>query len=240
MEVDLKSIIESILFAADEPISIGRLKTVIETADARQIKACIEELNGEYEASNRAFVIEEVAEGYRMFTRAEFNEWLGKLFRQRSKGRLSLAALETLAIIAYKQPIERAEIEDIRGVNVDHIVRNLHEKELIKIVGRSEKLGRALLYGTTKKFLEHFGLKSLKDLPRVSELEKQRTPEADEEPSDEGGKQQEDDSAESAPADSEVQGNEPDGEDAPSDPEDSNTSEEFESEESTKDSEELS
>jgi len=235
VEVNLKSIIEAVLFAADEPISVGRLKTVIETADARQIKACVEELNGEYKASNRAFVIEEVAEGYRMFTRPEFNEWLGKLFRQRSKGRLSLAALETLAIIAYKQPIERAQIEDIRGVNVDHIVRTLHEKELIKIVGRSEKLGRPLLYGTTKKFLEHFGLKSLGDLPRVSELEKQRAPDADEEPSDDSGEQLEDVSAESPRAGCEGQGNKPEGE-AASDPGDG-VSEGLESEESTKDSE---
>ena len=173
MDINVKSIIEAVLFAADEPISVARLKGIIDTADARQIKAAIEELNNEYESSNRAFVIEEIADGYRMYTRPEFNEWLKKLFRQRSEARLSLAALETLAIVAYKQPTERAEIEDIRGVDVGQILRNLLDKDLIKILGRSEKLGRPFLYGTTKKFLEHFGLKSIKDLPRVTDIEPQ-------------------------------------------------------------------
>ena len=239
METNLKSIIEAILFAADEPLSIGKLKAVIETADARQIRTCIDELNQDYELSNRAFVIEEIADGYRMFTRPEFNEWLAKLFQHRSKGRLSLAALETLAIIAYKQPIERSEIEDIRGVNVDHIVRHLHEMELVKVVGRSEKLGRPLLYGTTKKFLEHFGLKSLKDLPRVAELENRKAAES-EEHSNQDDQLQGKESTEISLASSQSQGDEPDGEDRRSDLNDNGGSEGVESEEPTKDPEESS
>jgi len=173
VEISLKQIIEALLFAADEPLSVARLRSIIDSADGRRIKAAIEELNCDYESAGRVFIIEEIANGYRLYTRPEYHEWIRKLFRQRSEARLSLAALETLAIVAYKQPIERAEVEDIRGVDVGHILRNLLDKDLIKILGRSEKLGRPFLYGTTKKFLEHFGLKSIKDLPRVAEIEPQ-------------------------------------------------------------------
>jgi segregation and condensation protein B len=171
VNISLKRIIEALLFAADESISVSRLRNIIENAQVRDIRSAIEELNEEYESSGRAFMIEEIADGYRMYTRPEFNDWLKKLFKQRTEGRLSLASLETLAIVAYKQPIERAEIEDIRGVDVGQILRNLLDKDLIKILGRSEKLGRPFLYGTTRQFLEHFGLKSLKELPQSADVE---------------------------------------------------------------------
>jgi len=166
----LKSVVEALLFASDEPLSIERIRSVVPEASARQIRGAMEELNREYISSGHAFTIEEVAGGYRMYTRPEFQRYLRDFFRQRAQARLTIAALETLAIIAYRQPVERAVIEDIRGVNSEGVIKNLMERGLVKIVGRSSKLGHPLLYGTTKRFLEHFGLKSIKDLPKVDEL----------------------------------------------------------------------
>ena len=159
----VESVIEAVLFASDEPLSEARLASIVETG-IKQIRKYIENLNEKYEANHNAFRIEQIAGGYQMLTLSDYNLWLKKLLHVRSEGKLSPAALETLAIIAYKQPV--------RGVAVGEVIRSLCYKGLVKIVGRAEVLGRPMLYGTTKKFLELFGLNSLKDLPKVEELKK--------------------------------------------------------------------
>ena len=148
-----------------------RLANIVGTS-VKQIRRNVKNLNDKYEANNNAFRIEQIAGGYQMLTLSSYNHWLQKLLRARSESKLSPAALETLAIIAYKQPVIRTDIEAIRGVAVGEIVRGLMYKGLVKIVGRAEVLGRPMLYGTTKKFLEVFGLNSLKDLPKIEELKK--------------------------------------------------------------------
>ncbi|MFN3135192.1 MAG: SMC-Scp complex subunit ScpB, partial [Candidatus Kryptonium sp.] len=135
------------------------------------IKNIIAELNQKYAEQGCAFRVIEIAEGYQFATLPEFAKWVGRLFKEKNKRKLSQPALETLAIIAYKQPISKPEIESIRGVNVDHIIKTLLEKKLITIVGRAETIGRPLLYGTTKEFLKYFGLKSLSELPKPLEIE---------------------------------------------------------------------
>jgi len=170
-ELTMESVTEAVLFASDESLSAARLADIVGTS-AKQIRRHIENLNDKYEANNNAFRIEQIAGGYQMLTLSDYNHWLKKLLRARSDSKLSPAALETLAIIAYKQPVIRADIEAIRGVQVGEVIRNLMYKGLVKIVGRAEVLGRPMLYGTTKKFLGTFGLNSLKDLPKIEELKK--------------------------------------------------------------------
>lgn len=171
VQVTVESVIEAVLFASDEPLSANRLAAIAETT-AKQVRQAIEGLNEQYRAGNRAFRIEQIAGGYQMLTLGSYNHWLQKLLRARGDSKLSAAALETLAIIAYKQPIIRADIEAIRGVQTGEMIRSLMYKGLVKIVGRAEVLGRPMLYGTTKRFLEVFGLNSLKDLPKVEELKR--------------------------------------------------------------------
>ena len=170
-DVTVESVAEAVLFATDEPISAERLAKIIETG-VKQVKEHIKNLNDKYQANNKAFRIEQIAGGYQMMTLGLYNHWLKKLLRARDDSKLSPAALETLAIIAYKQPIIRADIESIRGVAAGEVLRSLMYKGLVKIVGRAEVLGRPMLYGTTKKFLEVFGLNALKDLPKIEELKK--------------------------------------------------------------------
>jgi segregation and condensation protein B len=170
-ELTAVSVVEAVLFASDEPLTAERLANIVETS-VKQIRTHIENLNKKYHASNNAFTIDQIAGGYQMLTLSPYNHWLKKLLRVRSDSKLSPAALETLAIIAYKQPVIRADIEVIRGVAVGEIVRTLCYKGLVKIVGRAEVLGRPMLYGTTRKFLEVFGLNTLKDLPKIEELKK--------------------------------------------------------------------
>lgn len=171
LDVSVESVVEAVLFASDEPLSITRLADIVGTG-LKQIRQHIDNLNDKYQTNNNAFRIEQIAGGYQMLTLSSYNHWLKKLLRARDQSKLSPAALETLAIIAYKQPIIRADIEAVRGVAVGEIIRNLMYKGLVKIVGRAEVLGRPMLYGTTKKFLEAFGLNSLKDLPKIEELKK--------------------------------------------------------------------
>ena len=170
-ELTAESVTEAVLFASDEPLSAERLADIVGTG-VKQIRRHIKNLNDKYQANNNAFRIEQIAGGYQMLTLSPYNHWLKKLLRVRSDSKLSPAALETLAIIAYKQPVIRADIESIRGVAVGEITRSLMYKGLVKIVGRAEVLGRPMLYGTTKKFLEVFGLNTLKDLPKIEELKK--------------------------------------------------------------------
>jgi len=164
-----ESVLEAILFATDEPLTESKLAGIVETT-TKQVREGIESLNAKYAAENHAFRIEQIAGGYQMLTLNTYNFWLKKMLRARSDNKLSPAAMETLAIIAYKQPIIRADIEAIRGVAVGEVIRSLMYKGLVKITGRAEILGRPMLYGTTKKFLEIFGLNSLKDLPKAEEL----------------------------------------------------------------------
>ena len=165
----VESVLEALLFATDEPLTDSKLAGIVETT-TKQVRESIDSLNAKYAAENHAFRVEQIAGGYQMLTLNTYNSWLKKMLRARSDNKLSPAAMETLAIIAYKQPIIRADVEAIRGVAVGEVVRSLMYKGLVKIAGRAEILGRPMLYGTTKKFLEIFGLNSLKDLPKAEEL----------------------------------------------------------------------
>jgi segregation and condensation protein B len=170
-EVTTESVTEAVLFSSDESLTEARLADIV-GVPARQIRQHIKDLNEKYQANGNAFRIEKIAGGYQMLTLSPYNSWLNKLIRVRDDSKLSTAALETLAIIAYKQPVIRADVEAIRGVAAGEIIRSLIYKGLVKIVGRAQVLGRPMLYGTTKKFLQTFGLDSLKDLPSVEELKK--------------------------------------------------------------------
>ena len=170
-EPSLKTILEAVLFASDEPLAVERLADAAgDEVGVDQVREALRELAAEYDAAGRAMAVQEVAGGYQLFTRPEFSKYLKKLLRAKNEARFTQAALETLAIVAYKQPVARAEIEDIRGVAAGDLVRTLMEKGLVRVVGRSDQLGRALLYGTTKKFLQVFGLGSVKDLPSDKQL----------------------------------------------------------------------
>ncbi len=168
---EVKRIVEALLFAVKDPISVRKISEIIDGTDAKEIREKIHQLREEYDAYDRGFQIEEIANGFQLLSRPEYHEWISRIRKKSIEGKLSQPALETLAIIAYKQPIIRAEIEAIRGVQSGQMIRTLIEKRLVKIVGRDEVLGRPLLYGTTTNFLEHFGLKSIKDLPKVEDLE---------------------------------------------------------------------
>lgn len=172
VEPTVESVIEAILFASDEPITPNRLVDIVEVGSVTEIKDAVKQLNEKYRQSNSAFRIETLAGGLQMMTLSNYNHWLKKLIRVRGDTKLTQAALETLAIIAYKQPIIRADVEAIRGVGSGEMIRSLMYKGLVKISGRAEVLGRPLMYGTTKKFLDVFGLAGLKDLPKIEELKK--------------------------------------------------------------------
>jgi segregation and condensation protein B len=169
----LQQRVEALLFASERSLSETKMKTVlgIDSQDAtKQITNAIETLNASYDDTNRAFRIERIAGGYRVMTREELAPLVSRLHAERQMQKLSQAALETLSILAYRQPVMRAEIEVIRGVACGEVLRGLMERRLVKIVGRAEELGRPMLYGTTKDFLNIFGLASLKDLPEVQGL----------------------------------------------------------------------
>jgi segregation and condensation protein B len=162
--------LEAILLAADEPLPARRLAQVAGLADAALARRLLRKLQNLYERDASAFQIEELAGGFQLLTRPEYHRWLASLRRGHSELRLTGAARETLAIVAYRQPIMRADIEGIRGVHCGETLRLLMEKGLVRIAGRDESLGRPVLYGTTKKFLQVFGLRSLKDLPRAEDF----------------------------------------------------------------------
>ena len=168
-DVTVESVVEAILFASDEPLSAGRLSKIAGVS-AKQVNQSIDSLNEKYKAGAHSFRIEQIAGGYQMLTLSSYNNWLQRLLNVRGDSKLTPASLETLAIIAYKQPIIRADVEAIRGVQCGEVIRSLMFKGLVKIIGRAEVLGRPMLYGTTKRFLEVFGLNTLKDLPKVEEL----------------------------------------------------------------------
>jgi len=167
---NIKYIIESLLFVADEPLTMERIRKIISHAQPHEIRDALAELAAEYEARLGGFFLDEVAGGYQIRTRPEYTEWI-KMLIQPKPLRLSKAALETLVIIAYKQPIIRSDIEHLRGVDCGGVLRVLLERKLIRVLGRREIAGRPLIYATTKHFLEVFDLKTLKDLPTPKEIE---------------------------------------------------------------------
>lgn len=169
-EDNIKSVIEALLFATDKPLTIDQAKSVLDNLGASEIRALIEELKSEYEQSNRGIRICEVAGGFQMITSPHLASFLKKLFKVRHVERLSKPALQTLAIVAYKQPVTKLEIESLRNVNVDGVTENLLEKNLIRISGRKKAPGRPYVFSTTRQFLEYFGLKSLEELPKMQDF----------------------------------------------------------------------
>ncbi len=167
----LRQIVEALLFSSDKPLTAARIKECVDTDEAIPVAEIIEELNTHYGKTDRAFTIIQVAGGYQLVTHKEFEPFVKKLYVGSSRMRLSQAALETLSIIAYKQPISRPNIDAIRGVNSDAVLRTLLERDLIVVRGREDQPGRPLLYGTSEEFLRYFGLNSLDDLPKLKEID---------------------------------------------------------------------
>lgn len=163
-------IIEALLFASESPLTPADLARADEGLDEERVEAAIAELRAEYDREQRAFTVHEVGGGYQLLTRPEFAPVLERFDSVPASQRLSGPALETLAIIAYRQPVGRAEVEEIRGVGAGGVLKTLQERGLVEVVGRSEALGRPLLYGTTQFFLQHFGFRGIDDLPRSEEL----------------------------------------------------------------------
>ena len=169
-ENNLKSAVEALIFASDKPATIEQIKKVLGISEAASVRKSIDELKSDYETQNRGLRIIEIAGGFQMIASTTFAPFLKKLFKCRFSDKLSKPALESLAIIAYKQPLTRTEIESLRNVNVDGVMKSLLDKNLIRICGRKKIPGRPFVYGTTRQFLEHFGLKSLDDLPKMDEF----------------------------------------------------------------------
>lgn len=173
VEVDAaqaKRIIEALLFASSKPMTPNEIRRVLKSFTAKDIEGLIGELSAEYVSGGRSFEIVGIAGGYEIATKKEFAPWIFKVEMQKKAKQVTQSALETLAILAYKQPITRAEIEELRGVDASGVVNTLMERGFIKIVGKKEVPGRPFMYGTTEKFLEHFGLKSIEDMPNIQEI----------------------------------------------------------------------
>jgi segregation and condensation protein B len=168
--VDLKQAIEAILFASDDPVTAAKIHEVLPEQKLSDIKDALQQLKAEHDAAGRGYTLEEIAGGWQLLTRPQYADIIAKLRRSRAEKKLSAAALETLAIIAYKQPIKRADLEAIRGVASGDVIRALMERRLVRIVGREEVPGAPVQYGTTGEFLEAFGIRSLEDLPRPEEV----------------------------------------------------------------------
>ena len=178
MEKIYNSIIESLILASDESIPASEIINAIKEIDGDEteitvsdVNEAVDELNKYFEENDRSFQIVRIANGFTFATKTEYAKYVGFLSTEKSKRRLSQAALETLAIIAYKQPITKPEIEQIRGVNTDYMINTLLEKNLVTIKGRAETIGRPLLYSTTDEFLKYFGLNTIADLPKPREIE---------------------------------------------------------------------
>jgi segregation and condensation protein B len=167
-----KSLLEALLFFSGEPLTPASLKGITGT-DEPEIRRLMEGLMADYRAREGGILIAEIANGYQMVTDPRHAPWIKKLKSTQISSRLSIAALETLAIIAYRQPIIKAEVEQVRGVNADGVIKTLLDRRLIKIMGKKEAPGKPLLYGTTKEFLQHFGLKDLAELPTLKDLSRE-------------------------------------------------------------------
>ncbi|MGB1656706.1 MAG: SMC-Scp complex subunit ScpB [Longimicrobiales bacterium] len=188
--MNVHQIVEAVLFASDAPLTADEIARADEMLDEDQVEEALQFLRAEYDDAARSFQIHELAEGYQILTRPEYAPYLERFDNVPRSSRLSGPALETLAIIAYRQPIGRLEVEYIRGVSAAGVIRTLQDRRLIDVVGRAEGLGRPLLYGTTTFFLEHFGFGSLEDLPRPDELPvvlRDRIPLGPEDPDDAEG-----------------------------------------------------
>lgn len=169
--MELKQIIEALLFVSQSPLTIETILQIISDTTANEIKQTIKELTADYNSKQSPLQIIEIAGGWQFSTKKEFAPYIRKLYKEKTTLKLSSSAIETLAIIAYKQPITRAEIEQIRGVEVTAVLKTLIEKNLVKTCGRKETVGTPFLYGTTQQFLVYFGLKSTDELPSLQELE---------------------------------------------------------------------
>ncbi len=167
-----REVLEALLFNSNAPLKLSTLQDVLEgELTPGNIRSLVSELNDSYDREERSFTIVEIAGGIQLLTRPEYDQWVRRLQKRRQKARLSRAALETLAIIAYRQPLTRPQIEGVRGVDAGGVLSTLLERNLIKISGRAPGIGRPLLYATTPAFLDHFGLRALSDLPRMDEIE---------------------------------------------------------------------
>ena len=167
---DLLRVVESLLFVSDKPLAVEDLAVIVDGEEPARIAAALQRLRAFYEEQGRGLRLAEVAGGYQLTTHPDCAPWLKRFYRQAYAERLSTPALETLSIIAYRQPVSRPDIEAIRGVNVDGVIRTLLDKRLIRIAGREEAPGRPILYGTTREFLQYFGLNALDELPRLDEV----------------------------------------------------------------------
>jgi len=167
---EIRAALECLFFTTPHPLSLGRLRAILGPVDPRTLRGAVAQLQAEYDARANGLQIVENADGFQMCTRLEYANVVLRLHRQRKRNPLTVTALETLTIVAYKQPITRAEIEMIRGVESSGVLRNLLDMGMLRVVGRKEVIGRPQLYGTTSVFLNAFGLKSLKDLPPINEL----------------------------------------------------------------------
>lgn len=165
----IKKVIEALLFVSSKPLTMENLRQALDGMEEGEIKNAIEELREDYAKHDRSFTIAELAGGYQIITNPEFAPWIGKLFK-REETKLTAPSLETLAIIAYKQPLTRSEVERIRGVNVDGVIKTLLDKNLIRIRGRKDAPGRPITYGTTEEFLKRFGLNGLDNLPKLRDF----------------------------------------------------------------------
>jgi len=165
-----KLVVEALIFASSKPLTPAEIRKVTKVLTVSQIEKIVAELKEDYQKTERCFELLEIAGGYELSTRREFAPWILKIELQRKARQATQSALETLAILAYKQPLTRAEIEALRGVDTSGVLNTLMEKNFIKIVGKKEVPGRPFMYGTTEKFLEHFGLKELRDLPSIDEI----------------------------------------------------------------------
>lgn len=169
-EDGLKKIIEALIFASDKPLAIKQIKDIIGDTDTRLIRKLVNDLKQEFSQDQRSFNISEVAGGFQFSTDPAYARWLKKLYKIKQSDYLTGPSLETIAIIAYRQPVTKADIESIRGVAVDGVINNLLQKGFVKVVGKKDVIGRPYLYGTTALFLQYFGLNSIEDLPALSDF----------------------------------------------------------------------
>ena len=168
---EIRSVLEAVLFAASEPISLEQFQQLFDDISTWQIRQQLMQLRDEYQETKRSFQLIEIANGFQICTHAEYHPWIEKFHTRQIRVKLSPSALEALAIVAYKQPVTRSEVEEIRGVNSDSVLNSLIEKRMVRIAGRKPGPGRSLLLATTDEFLEQFGLKNLSALPSLEEIE---------------------------------------------------------------------
>lgn len=167
---NLKAIVESLLFASDTPLTADKIKSIIQVKDRKVVASVLANLAEEYDAQKRGFLLREVAGGYQLRTRPEYREWVRRM-KQGRPARLSRPSMETLAIVAYKQPVLRSDVEHLRGVDCGGTLKTLLERGLIRVLGRKDLPGRPIVYGTTKHFLEIFDMKDLSERPTLKDLE---------------------------------------------------------------------